>query len=75
MNSKTGNRKVQGMPQSQTAANSGHQEEEKNKKKTNTYKTNKQMREKHTDQTTKPHRIKKNTGTIAIDVANKTFRP
>ena len=37
------------MPQSQTAANTRHQEEEKNDK-TNTYKTNKQMHEKHTDQ-------------------------
>ena len=45
------NRKVQGGPQLQIAANPGYQEEEKNDKtKTNTYKTNKQMHEKHTDQ-------------------------
>ena len=40
------NRNVQGMPQSQTAANPRHQEEEK-KDKTYTRKTNKQMYEKH----------------------------
>ena len=39
------NRKVQGVPQLQTAANPRHQEE-----KTDTYKTSKQMHEKHTDQ-------------------------
>ena len=37
------------MPQSQTAVNPRHKEEEK-MTKTNTYKTNKQMHEKHTDQ-------------------------
>ena len=42
-------RKIQGMPQSQTAANPRHQEEEKKDKKY-TRKTNKQMYEKHKDQ-------------------------
>ena len=42
------NRKVQGMPQSQTAANPRHQEEEKKDK--NIRKANKQMYEKHKDQ-------------------------
>ena len=37
------------MAQSQTAANPQHQEEEK-MRKTNRYKTNKQMYDKHTDQ-------------------------
>ena len=48
--SKKVNRKVQGVPRLQTAANPRHQEEEKKKDKTNTYKTNKQMNEKHIDQ-------------------------
>ena len=42
-------RKVQEVPKSQTAANPRHQEEEK-KTKTNTFKTNIQMYEKHIDQ-------------------------
>ena len=42
------NRKVQGMPQSQTAANPRHQEEEKKDK--NIHAQNKQMFEKHKDQ-------------------------
>ena len=44
------NRKVQGMPQSQTAANPRHKEDEKkDKNQTYTRKTNKQMYEKHKD--------------------------
>ena len=42
------NRKDQGMPQSQTAANPRHQEEEKKDK--NIHARNKQMYEKHKDQ-------------------------
>ena len=41
-------RKVQGMPQSQTAANPRHKEEEKKDK--NIHAQNKQMYEKHKDQ-------------------------
>ena len=44
------NRKVQGVPQSQTTVNPQHQEEEK-MTKNNTYKSNKQtLHEKHKDQ-------------------------
>ena len=43
------NRKVQGVPQSQTAANPDTKRKRK-LTKTNTYKTNKQVHEKHTDQ-------------------------
>ena len=43
---KKANRKVQGMPQPQIAANLRHQEEEKK----DTRKTNKQMYKKHKDQ-------------------------
>ena len=42
------NRKVQGIPQSQTAANPWHQEEEKKDK--NIHAQNKQMYKKHKDQ-------------------------
>ena len=51
---KKGNRNVQGMPQTQTAANPRHQEEEKKDKNIYTRKTNKQMREKHKDQLSLP---------------------
>ena len=59
-------RKVQVTPQSQTAANPRHQEEEK-KEKTHMRKTNKQMHEKHKDQPPLPQtrRTKNNTGTTA----------
>ena len=46
--SKQVNRKVQGVSQSQTAANPQHQQKRK-MTKTNTYKAIKQMHEKHTD--------------------------
>ena len=50
------NRKAQGAPQPQTAANPRYQEEEKNDKN-NTYKNNnKQTHEKHTDQHPLPKR-------------------
>ena len=47
------NRNVMGVPQSQAAANSRHQEEEK-MTKTNKYQTYKQMHEKHKDQLSLP---------------------
>ena len=50
------NRKLQGVPQSQTAAYPRHQEEE-TMTKTNTYKTNKQMHKKHTDQLLFPKEV------------------
>ena len=49
IDTKSDKRKVQGMPQSQTATNSRHQEEEKTEK-TSTHNTNKHMYEKHKDQ-------------------------
>ena len=61
------NRKVQGVTQSQPADKPRHQAEEKNDKNTNTYKTNKQMHEKHTDQLALPkqgdHNAKRNDET------------
>ena len=44
------NRKVQGMPQSQTAASPRQQEEKKKDKNIHAQKKNKQMHEKHKDQ-------------------------
>ena len=52
--SKKVNRKVQGMPQSQTAANPRHKEEEKKDK--NIHAQNKQMYEKHKDSSLFPKR-------------------
>ena len=60
------NRKVQGVPHSH-AANPRHQEEDKKMTKTNTYKTNKQMHDKQTDQLpllqASDHNAKKNDET------------
>ena len=50
----TVNRKVQGVPQSQTAANPWHQEEEKNDKKKQHAQNKPKMQEKHIDQLSPP---------------------